>query len=174
MVTLWFCIVAAILAAYATLDGFDLGAGIIYLFVARTDEERRAVLRSIGPVWDGNEVWLIAGGGILFLAFSEPLRRELQRFLFAVNDRAMAPHATRHLTGVSQSALAKARLETFFEQKELIQRSHLLFGDDRIWSNSWVSLLQSLTKATHLISTISPGIASAVTPTAVHAGYSPV
>jgi cytochrome bd ubiquinol oxidase subunit II len=69
MVTLWFCIVAAILAAYATLDGFDLGAGIIYLFVARTDEERRAVLRSIGPVWDGNEVWLIAGGGILFLAF---------------------------------------------------------------------------------------------------------
>jgi cytochrome bd ubiquinol oxidase subunit II len=69
MATLWFCIVAAILAAYATLDGFDLGAGIIYLFVARTDEERRAVLRSIGPVWDGNEVWLIAGGGILFLAF---------------------------------------------------------------------------------------------------------
>jgi cytochrome d ubiquinol oxidase subunit II len=69
MATLWFCIAAAILAAYVTLDGFDLGAGIIYLFVARTDEERRAVLRSIGPVWDGNEVWLIAGGGILFLAF---------------------------------------------------------------------------------------------------------
>jgi cytochrome d ubiquinol oxidase subunit II len=57
------------LAAYATLDGFDLGAGIIYLLVARTDEERRAVLRSIGPVWDGNEVWLIAGGAVLFLAF---------------------------------------------------------------------------------------------------------
>lgn len=69
METLWFWIVAAMLAAYATLDGFDLGAGIIYLFVARTDEERRAVLASIGPVWDGNEVWLIAGGAILFLAF---------------------------------------------------------------------------------------------------------
>jgi cytochrome d ubiquinol oxidase subunit II len=69
METLWFWIVAAMLAAYATLDGFDLGAGIIYLFVARTDEERRAALRSIGPVWDGNEVWLIAGGAVLFLAF---------------------------------------------------------------------------------------------------------
>ena len=69
METLWFWIVAAMLAAYATLDGFDLGAGIIYLFVARTDQERRAVLASIGPVWDGNEVWLIAGGAILFLAF---------------------------------------------------------------------------------------------------------
>src|SRR5260370_130097 len=69
MATLWFWIVAAMLAAYATLDGFDLGAGIVYLFVARTDEERRAVLASIGPVWDGNEVWLIAGGAVLFLAF---------------------------------------------------------------------------------------------------------
>jgi cytochrome bd ubiquinol oxidase subunit II len=69
MATFWFCAVAAMLAAYATLDGFDIGAGIVYLIVARTDEERRAVLRSIGPVWDGNEVWLIAGGGTLFMAF---------------------------------------------------------------------------------------------------------
>jgi cytochrome d ubiquinol oxidase subunit II len=69
MATFWFWMIVAMLAAYATLDGFDLGAGIIYLLVARTDEERRAVLRSIGPVWDGNEVWLIAGGGVLFMAF---------------------------------------------------------------------------------------------------------
>src|SRR5713226_7242525 len=69
MATFWFWTVVAMLAAYATLDGFDLGAGIIYLLVARTDAERRAVLRSIGPVWGGNEVWLIAGGGVLFLAF---------------------------------------------------------------------------------------------------------
>ena len=66
---LWFRIVAAMLAAYATLDGFDLGAGIVYLFVAHTDEERRTVLGSIGPVWDGNEVWLIASRAILFLTF---------------------------------------------------------------------------------------------------------
>ncbi len=51
------------------LDGFDLGAGIVHLFVARTDRERRQVLRSIGPVWDGNEVWLLAGGGTLYFAF---------------------------------------------------------------------------------------------------------
>jgi cytochrome d oxidase subunit CydB len=69
MATFWFWTIVAMLAAYATLDGFDLGAGIIYLLVARTEEERRAVLRSIGPVWDGNEVWLISGGAVLFLAF---------------------------------------------------------------------------------------------------------
>ena len=69
MATFWFCAAAAMLAAYATLDGFDIGAGIVYLLVARTDEDRREVLRSIGPVWDGNEVWLIAGGGVLFMAF---------------------------------------------------------------------------------------------------------
>ena len=69
MATFWFWTIVAMLAAYATLDGFDLGAGIIYLLVARTEEERRAVLRSIGPVWDGNEVWLISGGAVMFLAF---------------------------------------------------------------------------------------------------------
>ena len=57
------------IAAYVVLDGFDLGAGIIYLFVAKTDDERRTVLRSIGPVWDGNEVWLLAAGGTLYFAF---------------------------------------------------------------------------------------------------------
>jgi len=69
MGTLWFCLVAVMLAMYVVLDGFDIGAGIIHLFVARTDEERRMVLRSIGPVWDGNEVWLLAAGGTLYFAF---------------------------------------------------------------------------------------------------------
>jgi cytochrome d ubiquinol oxidase subunit II len=67
--TVWFCLVAIMIAGYVVLDGFDLGAGIVHLFVARTDLERRQVLRSIGPVWDGNEVWLIAGGGTLYFAF---------------------------------------------------------------------------------------------------------
>ena len=57
------------IAGYAVLDGFDLGAGIVHFFVARSDAERRSVLASIGPVWDGNEVWLLAGGGMLFFAF---------------------------------------------------------------------------------------------------------
>ncbi|HKW51788.1 MAG TPA: cytochrome d ubiquinol oxidase subunit II [Candidatus Eisenbacteria bacterium] len=69
METLWFCLVAVMLAAYVVFDGFDLGAGIVHLFVARTGEERRAVLGTIGPVWDGNEVWLIAAGGTLYFAF---------------------------------------------------------------------------------------------------------
>ena len=69
METLWFCLVALMLAAYAVFDGFDIGAGIIHMFVARTDEERRQVLLSIGPVWDGNEVWLLAAGGTLYFAF---------------------------------------------------------------------------------------------------------
>ena len=69
METIWFCLVAIMLALYVLLDGFDLGAGAIHLFVAKTDEERRQVLASIGPVWDGNEVWLLAAGGTLYFAF---------------------------------------------------------------------------------------------------------
>src|SRR6059036_3538215 len=69
MESLWFCLVALMIAAYVVLDGFDLGAGIVHLLVARTDGERRLVLRSIGPFWDGNEVWLLAAGGTLCFAF---------------------------------------------------------------------------------------------------------
>src|SRR5580658_10435063 len=71
MASLWFCIIAAMLATYVVLDGFDLGAGAIYLFAAKTNDERRLVLRAIGPVWDGNEVWLIAAGGTLYFAFPQ-------------------------------------------------------------------------------------------------------
>jgi cytochrome d ubiquinol oxidase subunit II len=57
------------ITVYALLDGFDLGAGIIHLFTAKTDRERRSILNAVGPVWDGNEVWLVAGGGTLYFAF---------------------------------------------------------------------------------------------------------
>jgi len=69
MASLWFWIVAVMITTYVVLDGFDLGAGVIYLLVAKTNEERRRVLRAIGPVWDGNEVWLLAAGGTLYFAF---------------------------------------------------------------------------------------------------------
>lgn len=69
MQTVWFMLVAFMLTAYVMLDGFDLGVGSLHLIAARTDEERRMLLRSIGPVWDGNEVWLLAAGGTLFYAF---------------------------------------------------------------------------------------------------------
>jgi len=66
---IWFCLVAYMLAAYVVFDGFDIGAGIVHFLVAPQQSERELVLRSIGPVWDGNEVWLIAAGGTLFFAF---------------------------------------------------------------------------------------------------------
>ena len=69
METLWFMIVAVMVAAYVVLDGFDLGAGAIYLTAARTPAERQTIMRAIGPVWDGNEVWLLAAGGTLYFAF---------------------------------------------------------------------------------------------------------
>ena len=69
MATLWFCLVTFMLATYVVLDGFDLGAGALAPLVARTSEERDAVLRAIGPVWDGNEVWLVAASGTLYFAF---------------------------------------------------------------------------------------------------------
>lgn len=69
MEPVWFTLVALMLTAYVVLDGFDLGAGALHLAGARTENERRALLRSIGPVWDGNEVWLLAAGGTLFYAF---------------------------------------------------------------------------------------------------------
>jgi cytochrome d ubiquinol oxidase subunit II len=59
------------LAVYVILDGFDIGAGSIHLIAARNDDERRKVIRSIGPVWDGNEVWLLATGGVLYFAFPQ-------------------------------------------------------------------------------------------------------
>jgi cytochrome bd ubiquinol oxidase subunit II len=69
MATVWFCLVAAMIVVYVVLDGFDLGAGVVHLFAAKTDAEKRLVLRTIGPFWDGNEVWLLAAGGTLYFAF---------------------------------------------------------------------------------------------------------
>ncbi len=66
--TIWFLLVGVLIIGYAVLDGFDLGVGVLYLF-ARSEEERRIYLNAIGPVWDGNEVWLLTGGGALFAAF---------------------------------------------------------------------------------------------------------
>jgi len=66
--TTWFILIGVLFTGYAMLDGFDLGVGALHLFT-RTDEERRIMLNAIGPVWDGNEVWLVTGGGALFAAF---------------------------------------------------------------------------------------------------------
>ncbi len=68
--TTWFILVGVLFAGYAILDGFDLGVGTLHLFT-KGDTDRRLMINSIGPVWDGNEVWLVTGGGALFAAFPE-------------------------------------------------------------------------------------------------------
>ena len=84
MAMLWFWIVSVMVAIYAVMDGFDFGAGMLHLFVARTNPERRQVLGAIGPWWDGNEVWLLAGGGALFLAFPKVLASGFSGFYLAM------------------------------------------------------------------------------------------
>ncbi len=65
---IWFLLIGVLITGYAILDGFDLGVGVLHLF-ARNDHERRIHMNAIGPVWDGNEVWLLTGGGAIFAAF---------------------------------------------------------------------------------------------------------
>src|SRR5512140_1648601 len=69
MEMLWFAIVTFMLMMYVLLDGFDLGAGVLHLFIARSEKERSVLVNTIAHVWDGNEVWLLAAGGVLYFAF---------------------------------------------------------------------------------------------------------
>ena len=92
----WFILIGVLFIGYAILDGFDLGVGAWHLFVKK-DEERRTLLNAIGPVWDGNEVWLVTGGGALFAAFPEAYATVFSGFyipfmllLFALIFRAVA------------------------------------------------------------------------------------
>ena len=84
MAELWYAIVAGLLATYVVVDGYDFGAGMLHLAVSRTDDERRQVFSAIGPFWDGNEVWLLAAGGALFLAFPAVLAAGLSGFYVAI------------------------------------------------------------------------------------------
>ncbi len=68
---IWFVLLGVLLAGYAILDGFDLGVGIMHLLVPSDDHERRLCLNSIGPLWDGNEVWLVVFGAGMLAAFPE-------------------------------------------------------------------------------------------------------
>jgi cytochrome bd ubiquinol oxidase subunit II len=84
METAWFVIVTLMLAMYVVLDGFDFGVGMVYPFVARTEAERRTVLASIGPVWNANEVWLIAAGAVLFFAYPKAYASGFSGFYLAL------------------------------------------------------------------------------------------
>jgi cytochrome d ubiquinol oxidase subunit II len=67
--TIWFLLIVVLLTGYSILDGFDLGVGTLVPFLAKNDNEKRILFNAVGPVWDGNEVWLLTGGGALFAAF---------------------------------------------------------------------------------------------------------
>jgi len=67
--TLWFILIAVLFVGYFVLEGFDLGVGILLPFLGKNDTQRRMILNTIGPHWDGNEVWLITAGGAMFAAF---------------------------------------------------------------------------------------------------------
>jgi cytochrome d ubiquinol oxidase subunit II len=81
--TIWFVLIFVLLAGYAVLDGFDLGVGVLHL-LARGEEERRVSINAIAPVWDGNEVWLLAGGGALFAAFPQVYATVFSGFYLAL------------------------------------------------------------------------------------------
>lgn len=81
---IWFLLIGVLLAGYAILDGFDLGVGMLHLFIARDDRERRVLLNSIGPVWDGNEVWLVTAGGAIFAAFPKVYATVFSGFYLAL------------------------------------------------------------------------------------------
>lgn len=84
METIWFCLLAWMLGTYVVLDGFDFGVGMLHLFVAKNEVERKQVIRSIGPVWDGNEVWLVAAAATIFFAFPKLLAISFSGFYLAL------------------------------------------------------------------------------------------
>ena len=116
LTTVWFWIVAVMVTLWAVLDGFDFGVGVLHRFVGRSDTERRQVLAAIGPVWDGNEVWLIASGGAIFLAFPRLLAAAFSGFYLPVIFVAWA----LILRGISielRSHMPGALWRSFFCQK---------------------------------------------------------
>ncbi len=101
--TTWFLLIGVLLVGYALLDGFDLGVGVMHLFT-KSDKHRRINLNSVGPVWDGNEVWLLTGGGALFAAFPPVYASVFSGFylafmalLFALIARAVSMEFRHHM-----------------------------------------------------------------------------
>jgi len=84
LANIWFVLVAVLLTVYVILDGFDLGAGVLYPFVAKSEDDKSVVRASIGPVWDGNEVWLLTGAGAIFAAFPMVYAMTFSGFYLAI------------------------------------------------------------------------------------------
>src|SRR5688500_12099197 len=125
---IWFLLLGTLLAGYAVLDGFDFGVGILHP-LAKTDHERRLFINSIGPIWDGNEVWLVVFGGALFAAFPEAYATVFSGFymafmllLFALIFRAVSIEFRSKM----KSAAWRRAWDTSFFGSSLL--ASLLFG----------------------------------------------
>jgi len=99
---IWFLLLGVLLVGYAVLDGFDLGVGILHPFVTRGDRDKRILINAIGPVWDGNEVWLVTFGGAMFAAFPNTYATVFFRLLLGVHDAIVRPDFPRGIHGVPQ------------------------------------------------------------------------
>lgn len=84
LAVLWFFLIFLLIAGYFVLDGFDLGVGILYPFICKDERDQRICRRAIGPVWDGNEVWLLTAGGALFAAFPDAYATTFSGFYLAI------------------------------------------------------------------------------------------
>ncbi len=93
--TLWFILISVLFIGFFFLEGFDYGVGILLPFLGKDDTDRRLILNAIGPVWDGNEVWLIAAGGAMFAAFPQLVRHPVQRLLPAAPAHPAGAHRPR-------------------------------------------------------------------------------
>jgi len=114
LAVIWFAIEGVLLIGYAILDGFDLGVGILHPFVPTSDSERRIAINSIGPLWDGNEVWLVTFGGALFAAFPDAYATVFSGF-YTVFMLLMAGLIFRAVSMEFRSKVESARWRTFWD-----------------------------------------------------------
>ena len=104
LTTLWFALIAVLFIGYFILEGFDFGVGILLHVIGRNEPERRAMIRTIGPVWDGNEVWVLVAGGAMFAAFPEWYATLFSGFYLALFLILVGAHRARHRDRVPQQA----------------------------------------------------------------------
>src|SRR5210317_311259 len=81
---IWFVLIGVLLLGYSILDGFDLGIGTLFPFLAKDEKEKQGLIKAVGPFWDGNEVWLLTGGGALFAAFPQAYATVFSGFYLAL------------------------------------------------------------------------------------------
>ena len=92
---IWFILWGVLWAVYFMLDGFDFGVGMLHSFIGKNDAEKRTAINTIGPVWDGNEVWLITAGGATFAAFPDNLCFDVQLLVFCSPHYPLCSHCER-------------------------------------------------------------------------------